>query len=342
MQSQNIYLLTTYYTAVDTSTTYMGLPLRTPIIVGSRGLTNNLEDLLRIERSGAGAVVLKSVFEEEIIFDIKRNTHITAPVENYGESYEYIASHVVIDSMQRHLDLIKNAKRNLSIPVIGSINCFSHDTWINYAKHFEDAGCDALELNMAILPYETTLSADDVERLYNNIVRHVKQSLTIPFSVKIGPYFTDMAKFVSQLSWSGIDGITMFNKSMKIDIDIDEMTMKSASCLSNEDSLYDTLRWVSILAKKLKCQISASGGVHKPEDVIKLLLAGAGSVQVVSCLYKYGVNYIETLNSGLSEWMAKKGYDKIDDFRGKMSIPTSEKASIAMRTQFMRYFAEIK
>ena len=326
---------------VDTTNEYLGLKLKSPIIVGSCGLTSSVEDLLRIEQHGAGAVVLKSVFEEEIIHDIKRNTHVTAPIEHYGESYEYIASHVADDSLARRFAVVKEATQRLSIPVIGSINCFSHENWLTYAKKFEECGCAALELNMAILPYECSLSAEDVERTYTNIIQSLRLAVSIPISLKVGPNFTDMAKFMQRLSWLGIQGITMFNKSMQIDIDIDEMTMRSASCLSSHDVFYDTLRWVAILTNKLRCPISAVGGVYTPDDIIKLLLAGAGSVQVVSCLYKNGIEYLSTLNAGLKEWMSNKGYDNINQFRGIMSVPTHDKASVAMRTQFMRYFAEI-
>ena len=326
---------------VDTTNEYLGLKLKSPIIVGSCGLTATVDDLLRIEQHGAGAVVLKSVFEEEIIHDIKRNTTTTAPTEHYGESYEYIASHVADDSLQRRFDVIKEAVQRMTIPVIGSINCFSYENWLGYAKRFEECGCKALELNMAILPYETSLSAEDVERVYTNIIQSMRLAVSIPFSIKVSPYFTDMAKFMQRLSWLGIQGITMFNKSMQIDIDVDDMTMRSASCLSPHDLFYDTLRWVAILTNKLRCPISAVGGVYTPEDVVKLLLAGAGSVQVVSCLYKNGIEYLDILNAGLRDWMNKKGYERIDQFRGIMSVPTHDKASVAMRTQFMRYFAEI-
>ena len=328
-------------TTVDTTSEYLGIKLKSPIIVGSSGLTATVDDLLRIEQHGAGAVVLKSVFEEEIIHDIKRNTTTTAPTEHYGESYEYIASHVADDSLSHRFGVIKEAVQRMTIPVIGSINCFSHENWLTYAKRFEDCGCKALELNMAILPYETSLSAEDVERTYTNIIQSIRLGVNIPISVKVSPYFTDMAKFMQRLSWLGIQGITMFNKSMQIDIDVDDMTMRSASCLSPHDMLYDTLRWVAILTNRLRCPISAVGGVYTSEDVVKLLLAGAGSVQVVSCLYKNGIEYLDILNAGLREWMNKKGYERIDQFRGIMSVPTHDKASIAMRTQFMRYFAEI-
>ncbi|MBQ2539442.1 MAG: diguanylate cyclase, partial [Bacteroidales bacterium] len=215
---------------MNTNIEYLGLKLKSPILAGSCGLTANIENLCKLEEAGAGAVVLKSIFEEQIIYDIKRNTHMYAPVGNYGDSYEYIAQHVADDSVQKHFDLIREAKRRLTIPVIGSINCYSHETWLTYAKQFQDAGCDALELNMAIMPFETSLSTDDVERTFSNIVQSLKKSISIPISIKVGTYFTDLAKFMQQLSWMGIQGITMFNKSLQVDVDVD------AERLCNADS----------------------------------------------------------------------------------------------------------
>jgi len=326
---------------MDTTTRYLGIDLKSPIIVGSCGLTADVDKMVEMEACGAGAVVLKSVFEEQIIYDIKRNTHVVAPTDNYGDSYEYIASHVADDSLEKHFSMIREAKRRLTIPVIGSINCFSYENWLTYAVRFQEAGCDALELNMAILPYETSLSADDVERTFTQIINTLRKSISIPVSVKVGTYFTDMAKQMQQLSWMGIQGVTMFNKSVQVDIDIESESMKNASWLSAPTDIYNTLRWVAILSKKMRCDISASTGVYTSDDVVKMLLAGANTVQVVSCLYKNGVEYIKELQQGLESWMEKKGYDNVSKFRGKLSVQPTDKTSVAMRTQFMKYFAEI-
>ena len=315
--------------------------MKSPVIVGSCGLTSDVEKMVQMEAAGAGAVVVKSVFEEQIIHDIKRNTHMVAPVESYGVSYEYIAQHVADDSLEKHFSMIREAKRRLTIPVIGSIHCFSYENWLTYAKKFQDTGCDALELNMAILPYETTMSAEDVERTFNQIINSLRKSVTIPISIKVGPYFTDMAKQMQQLSWMGIQGVTMFNKSVQVDIDLENETLKNASYLSTHEDMYNTLRWVALLSRKMRCDISASTGVYTSADVVKMLLSGADSVQVVSCLYKNGIDTLRELNIGLQAWMEKKGYNSIADFHGKLAVAPAEKASVAMRTQFMKYFAEI-
>jgi dihydroorotate dehydrogenase (fumarate) len=326
---------------MNTETKYLGLHLKNPIVVGSCGLTADVDKMVQMEQAGAGAVVVKSVFEEQIIHDIKRNTHMVAPTDSYGDSYEYIAQHVADDSMERHFSMIREAKRRLTIPVIGSINCFSYENWLTYAQKFEEAGCDALELNMAILPYETSLSADDVERTFSQVITTLRKSISIPISIKVGTYFTDMAKQMQQLSWMGIQGVTMFNKSVEVDIDIENECLKNASFLSNPEDMYKTLRWVAILSKKMRCDLSASTGVYTAADVVKMLLAGATTVQVVSCLYKNGIDTIRELHEGLTAWMERKGYNAISDFRGKLAVMPAEKASVAMRTQFMKYFAEI-
>ena len=326
---------------MDTKTKYLGLELKSPIIVGSCGLTADVDKMVKMEKAGAGAVVLKSVFEEQIIYDIKKNTHVVAPTDNYGDSYEYIAAHVADDSLEKHFQMIREAKRRLTIPVIGSINCFSYENWLTYAIKFQEAGCDALELNMAILPYETTLSTDDVDRTFTQIINTLRKSISIPISIKVGTYFTDLAKQMQQRSWMGIQGVTMFNKNVQVDIDIENETMKNASFLSNEGEVYNTLRWVAILSKKMRCDISASTGVYSADDVVKMLLAGATTVQVVSCLYKNGIDSLKAMDEGLKAWMEKKGYESVDKFRGKLAVKPNDKASVAMRTQFMKYFAEI-
>lgn len=326
---------------MNTKTKYLGLELNSPIIVGSCGLTADVDKMVEMEAAGAGAVILKSVFEEQIIYDIKRNTHVVAPTDNYGDSYEYIAAHVADDSLNKHFQMIRSAKQRLSIPVIGSINCFSYENWITYAIKFQEAGCDALELNMAILPYETNLSADDVERTFTQIINTLRKSVSIPVSIKVGTYFTDMAKQLQQLSWMGVQGVTLFNKSVQVDIDTENECLKNTSYLSAPEDLHNTLRWTAIMSKKMRCDLAASTGVYSGDDVVKLLLAGATTVQVVSCLYKNGVSYLRDLNNGLTSWMEKKGYESIDKFRGKLAVQPNDHASVAMRTQFMKYFAEI-
>jgi dihydroorotate dehydrogenase (fumarate) len=195
---------------------------------------------------------------------------------------------------------------------------------------------------MAIMPFDTSLSTDDVERTFSDIIQSIRKSINIPISIKVGPYFTDLAKFMQQLSWSGIQGITMFNKSLQVDIDTEHESLCNADSLSYPGELYNTLRWTAILSKKMRCDLCATTGVNDANDVVKLLLAGATSIQVASSLYRNGVEYVKVLNNGLEEWMKQKGYENIEQFRGKLALKNNDKASMLMRTQFMNYFADIK
>ena len=186
------------------------------------------------------------------------------------------------------------------------------------------------------------MSTDDVERTFSNIIQSLKKSINIPISIKVSPYFTDLAKFMQQLSWTGIKGITMFNKSLQVDVDVDGERVCNADSLTFPGELYNTIRWTAVLSKKLRCDLCATTGVSDGKDVVKLLLAGATAVQVASCLYRNGVEYMRVLNDELQAWMSGKGYESIDQFRGKVAMRPNDKASMLMRTQFMNYFAEIK
>lgn len=326
---------------MNIGTQYLGLEVKSPVVVASCGLSCSLDNLKRFEDAGAGAVVLKSVFEEEIIFDIKRNTHVVAPINNYGVSYDYISRHVAVDSMQRYLNFVAEAKRSLSIPLVSSIHCYSYENWVTYAKQIQEAGSDALEINMSLLPYETAVGGDDVARAFNDIVLTLKKVTTLPIGVKVGAHFTDMAKFLQQLSWMGVQGITLFAKEMPLDVDIEAEEIKYGRHFSHPEELYNTLLWVTLLSKQVRCGIAASSGVYKPDDVVKLILAGAETVQVASCLYQNGLDYVRQLNDGLAQWMQSKGYDSLSQFRGKLAMKGSEKNSLQLRTQFMAHYDEI-
>jgi len=326
---------------MNTNIKYLGLELPSPIVAGSSGLTCKVDDLVSLEQAGAGAVILKSVFEEQIVYDMKRNMTVIAPVNQYGASYEYLSSKVDDDSVEQHLSMIREAKRRLSIPVIGSIHCYQFENWVTHAKRFEDAGCDALEFNLALFPYETNTSEEDVKRFFQNVINTLRRVVSIPFTIKISPYFTEMAKFMEQLSWTGIKGVTLFNKTMNFDVDINSESVIGAPRLSSPTDVYNTLTWMMVLSRKMRCDLSASTGVHTSDDVVKMLLAGARSVQVVSCLYNNGIDYMRTLNDGLQAWMKEHGYESIDQFWGKLAVKSNEDASMALRMQFMKNFDEI-
>lgn len=322
-------------------TKYLGLDVPSPVIVGSCGLTTTLDSLKEMEDNGAGAVILRSVFEEQFIFDIKRRTQILAPTGNYGSSYNYLSGQVGEDDLDNFFNLVQKAKESLSIPIIGSINCYSFENWITYVPRFQEAGCDALEFSLSQLPTETNLSSDDVERFFTNLISTVRRVCSMPISIKVLPFYTDMAKFIQQISWMSVDGITLFGRSVAFDIDIDNLSTTGKRVYSAANDFHNTLLWTAALSKKLRCQLSSSSGVENGQDVVKLLLAGAQSVQVVSALYRNGLPAIKSLNNELEEWMQKHGFEDIESFRGMLATNPSEDMSLAMRTLFMKYYDDI-
>lgn len=297
-------------------TKFAGLELNSPIIAGSCGLTSDIKRLQEIEVAGAGAVVLKSIFEEQINMEASRSIGDNS----YPEETDYIQNYIRANTVQQYIDLVKLAKERLKIPVIASINCLSNGEWISFAKELENAGADALELNTFILPLDEFKESADIENIYYDIVKQVKAQVKIPLILKIGHYFTNLPMFVSKLKALGVDAVTLFNRFYEPDIDIERMTIGVASVFSLPTDLRQSLRWTGILAGQDKqLQISSSTGVHNGEAVVKLLLAGATTVQVCSALYEQGIPAIRTMNYFVSSWMEKKSFRSIEEFRGKLS-----------------------
>jgi len=324
----------------DLSTSYMGLDLKTPLIVGSSGLTDQPEKIEKLEQYGAGAVVLKSIFEEEIMLEYESILAEEAPgryKDDYLDYFDYKIKQVNVDN---YLKLIANAKKKASIPVIGSINCATSHEWIYFAKKVEDAGADALELNLFILPSNLTRSADEVARIYLEIIQQVRNEVKLPIALKMSPYFANLAAFLEELSRTRISALVLFNRTYSPDIDLDKMEITGTNVLSTPKELSHSLRWIAIMANRVHCDLAASTGVHDGNGVIKQLLAGANAVQVVSALYEKGPQYLEEMITGLKNWMDEKGYDKIDDFRGMLSQERAADPSLYERVQFMKYFSD--
>lgn len=318
-------------------TKFAGLELNSPIIAGSCGLTSDIKRLQEIEVAGAGAVVLKSIFEEQINMEASRSIGDNS----YPEETDYIQNYIRANTVQQYIDLVKLAKERLKIPVIASINCLSNGEWISFAKELENAGADALELNTFILPLDEFKESADIENIYYDIVKQVKAQVKIPLILKIGHYFTNLPMFVSKLKALGVDAVTLFNRFYEPDIDIERMMIGVASVFSLPTDLRQSLRWTGILAGQDKqFQISSSTGVHNGEAVVKLLLAGATTVQVCSALYEQGIPAIRTMNYFVSSWMEKKSFRSIEEFRGKLSYADPGHADRYERAQFMKYFSD--
>lgn len=316
---------------------FVGLELKSPVIAGSCGLTSDMGRLEEMAANGAGAVILKSIFEEQILREVSG----AIGDGNYPEETDYIRNYIRAHTLQQYIDLVKLAKSRLDIPVIASISCLRDGEWVSYARELEKAGADAIELNAFILPTDSFTEGTKIEEMYFSIVRHVKSVIRIPLIMKLGRYFTTLPVFVSKLKALGADAVTIFNRFYEPDIDIERMTVGSAPVFSLPADLRTTLRWTGILSGKDKAlQISSSTGVHTGESVVKLLLAGATTVQVCSAMYEQGIGVIRNMNHFLDRWMEKKSYGTIDEFRGKLSYADIDNASRYERVQFMKYFSE--
>lgn len=320
-------------------TKFIGLDLNSPLIAGSCGLTADVRKLQEMAANGVGAVILKSVFEEQINLETSR----TIGDGSYPEEADYIQNYIRAHTIQQYIDLVKLAKASLDIPVIASISCLRDGEWADFARELERAGADAIELNAFILPTDAFVESAELEGLYFSLLRHVKSVVHIPVIMKISRYFTNLPAFVSKLKALGADAVTIFNRFYEPDIDIEKLKLTSASEFSSPADLRVTLRWTGILAGKDNLlQLSSSTGVHSGEAAVKLLLAGATTVQLCSVLYKQGLETIRSMNQFLHDWMDQKAYARIEEFRGKLSYADVNHISRYERAQFMKYFSDRK
>ncbi len=323
---------------VDLSTEYLGMKLKNPVIAGSSGLTNSVKSIKEIEENGAGAVVLKSIFEEEIAFEYE---DILKEAESKGynlDQFDYYDYKIKEDNLDKYTTLISESKKNVSIPIIASVNCVYSHEWLAFASQLEKAGADALELNMFFLPSDFERTSEEKEKAYFQIIEQVQKAVSLPIALKISYYFSNLGPMIQKLSNTGISGLVLFNRFFSPDFDIDKLEVKSANIFSVPSDLSISLRWIAIMAERVNCDLAASTGVHDGAALIKQLLAGANAVQVASTLYENGKGQIGNMLKTLEDWMTGKGYNNLSDFRGKMSQAKSSNPAAYERTQFMRYF----
>ena len=324
------------------NTTYLGLQLKNPIVVGSSGLTNSVEKIQKLVDAGAGAVVLKSLFEEQINHDINKHMQGGHGLD-YPEAMDYIAGYTKNHSVGEYLQLISDAKSRFDIPIIASINCFSSHEWMSFAQKIEKAGADAIELNVHMVNTDKNMEALAVEELYYSVAENMNKVLNIPFAIKLGDNFANIVGLVNKLYAQGVKGVVLFNRFFQPDIDIHELKIGSASVFSSPADIGKTLRWVAIVSDKVKqIDISASTGNHDGEAVIKQLLAGATTVQVCSAIYQKGPKIISEMLNELSYWMEAKKFKNIAAFRGLMSYRKIQDPVMYERAQFMRYFSNME
>lgn len=322
-------------------TQFFGLSLKTPIIIGSSGLSSSVEKIKQFEENGAGAVVLKSIFEEEIYYEYQEELKKQLIGHHNIEHLDYFDYEIKTEQIQKYLALIQDTKKQgVTIPIVASINCSSSNDWIFFAKKLEDAGADAIELNMFVLPTDIERSSDDIHYYYYSIIRKVVASVSIPVAVKLSPYFSDLAGVLRDISESGVAGITLFNRTYNIDIDINNKELVPAMVLSHPFEYLQSLRWIGIINPFVSCDLAASTGIHDVDTVIKMIMAGASATQIVSGVYKNGFEFVKELVVKLSEWMDDHGFESIEQLKGAANSLNVKNPAWYERVQFMKYFGE--
>ncbi len=320
----------------DLSTKYMGLELGNPVIVGSSGLTNSADKLKKCEEAGAGAVVLKSIFEEQITGEVSNLVVASGPSYWHSEGVRYVESYGRENAVEGYLNLIREAKNTVSIPVIASIHCVSAGAWTEFAERVEQAGADALELNIFVLPSDPKRDGRSHEQVYLDVAEAVKKDISIPVALKIGFLFSGLAHLARELCRRDIDALVLFNRFARFDFDLDEERLVPAPFTSSPDELLVPLRWISILSGQVDCDLAATTGVHDGAGVVKQILAGASAVQMCSALYQRGVGYVGEVLEEVAAWMDGHGHASISGMKGRMSQEESENPAAYERVQFMK------
>lgn len=319
----------------DLKTKYLGIDLKNPVIVSSSSLTASPDKIVQCEKAGAGAVVLKSLFEEQIEADTAKMMG-NIDEAHVSESYDYLTRTGNYHYIDEYLTLLEEAKSKVSIPIIASMNCISSGTWIDYAQRLEKLGADGLELNVFILPADVKKRGEDIEKVYLDVCRKVKKKINIPFSLKIGPHFSGLANMVRSLADEGASGFVLFNRFYQPDVDIESLKIVPARELSAPQEMALSLRWIALLSGEIEADFSAATGIHDGKSIIKQLLVGASTVQLCSVLYQNGVDYIDTMLKVVTEWMDRHNYASLDEFRGMLCQEESENPEDFERAQYVK------
>ena len=321
---------------VNLTTSYLGLNLNNPIIVASSRLTSQLDGLKKCEDAGAGAVVLKSIFEEQIEYDSNSMINGMEEYAAHTDAYDFFNNSSKDYYIDRYLELVEQAKQSLSIPVIASVNCLKAGSWLDYAHRFQEVGADALEMNMFIVPSNRAETSNEVEQKYLNLIKSLKNRLNIPLALKMGTYFSGMANFMNQLDTLGLSGLVLFNRYYKTDIDIESMSLKAGKITSVEEESAVPLQWTALMSGELSCDICGNTGIYSGETIIKFLLAGAAAVQICSSVMTGGHEILGRMKEIMVNWMERKNYTSINDFKGMLCQETFDNPEIWERSQYIK------
>ena len=329
---------------MDLSTTYLGLKLRSPLVPSASPLTKDLADLKRSEDAGAGAVVLPSLFEEQLRSEsLELDHHLTQGTESFAEALTYFPQ--LSDfrlGPEEYLDHVANAKAALGIPVVASLNGVSPGGWTDYAKRIQQAGADALELNIYYIPTDPMLPAARVEQTYLEILRSVKAAVTLPVAVKLSPFFSNLAHMARQLDGAGADCLVLFNRFYQPDIDLETLEVEHALLLSTPQARRLPLRWIAILCGRVKASLAATSGLHTAADVLKALLVGADVAMLCSVLLRRGVAHLALIEQEMAQWMEEHEYESLTQLKGSLSQRNCPDPSAFERAQYMRAISTYK
>jgi dihydroorotate dehydrogenase (fumarate) len=323
---------------MDLSTSYLGLALRNPLVASASPLSNSVDGVRRLAGAGVGAVVLYSLFEEQLRREAEQNARLAeAGTDSFAESLSYFPADADSDpGPHRYLSLLERAAAAVDVPVIGSLNGVTPGGWTSYARAIQDAGAAAIELNIYYIPGDPRIVGRDVEQRHIDILRRVKDAVTVPVAVKLGPHFSSVGEIALRLDQAGADGLVLFNRFLQPDIDSQTLTVKPAVDLSSPAEARLPRTWISLLRNHLRASLAATTGVEEPADVVKYLLAGADVVMTASALIRHGPQYAAVLLDGLADWMARKGYASVDDVRGLLAVAADTDQAAYERAGYVR------
>ncbi len=329
---------------MDLSTSYLGLRLKNPIVPSASPLSHSLDSMRRLEDAGASAIVMYSLFEEQIAHETAElNHYLSYGTESFAEALTYFPESDAYNlEPEEYVDLLRKAKQSLGIPVIGSLNGVSTGGWIKYAKKIEEAGADALELNVYYIPTDPKLAGDDVENRYFEVLNAVKSTVQIPVAMKLSPFFSSLANIAHRLDAAGADGLVLFNRFYQPDIDLESLEVKPNVILSTPQALRLPLRWIAILHGRVKASLAATSGVHTAQDVLKMLMAGADVTMMASALLKHGPEQIKTILVDMDQWMLEHEYHSVQQMKGSMSQKSIADPAAFERANYMKALQSYK
>lgn len=325
-------------TPMDLRTTYLGMELRTPLVASAGPLSEDVSSIRKMEDAGISAVVLYSLFEEQLRRErLDLHHHLTHGTHSYAEALSYFPEPSQYRvGPEEYLEHVRRSKEAVRVPIIASLNGSSDGGWVSHARHLQDAGADAIELNIYSIATDPDLTAADIEQAYVDVVRNVAQAVTIPIAVKLSPFFSSLANVAARIEDAGARGLVLFNRFYQPDIDLEQLEVVPNILFSTPQAMRLPLRWIAILRGQRALSLGATSGVHWAHDVLKLLMVGADVTMLCSTLLKHGISTIQTIEQGVAEWMEKHEYESVRQLQGSMSQRSCPDPAAFERAQYIR------